>query len=661
MTMGLANLSGLIFLVSIPALILIYYFSRKKKRVEISSIIPWRLLRESVVTSSLFRADLLFFLQLLLLVGLVLAACRPYWRQRAGDEPGRHLILVMDRSASMQAREGGKSRWEEARDRALRLVSRLRRGDRVTLIAAGVWPEVLATSEGNRSRLEEILKAMYAADIPDRLAPAIDMAISAMRTGARSNKPGDDGDGEEAVRQWVPELHIFTDRTAKSLGIEKLAASGKIRLEHVGSPEGNRAITSLTVYRNAFLSGSCVSAFVTVENFSKSAFAGSLSVRSGEKEVYSKAIKLEPGGSVKTRIGECLPEGVMEVVLEPPDALPVDNRAYAVAAGTGKVRVVLFTRDRKCSNQFTALAAAIPNLELDIHSPRKYSSTDMKKYRLAIFHRCEPEEDPPTNMLIIFPPVRSRHIKVREGSIADMTFLDWDENHPVGGNLRGLNRVTPGECRYLELPPWGRAVVISAVTGGDIPLLICGEYKGRRVAVTSFDMSELELRGAGSTPLLVLLLNLISWLSSEEGDQIKTGEPYEALIPAAGQAESGGSGESTLCTVVNPRGRRIGVKVGPEGIVVFRDTEFIGRYELSGKGVERAFAANLCNRAESNLLDGGLCGDVVDVGGTIYMEVADRAVPDRTGLFLFILLALLLVEWFLYIAQRRGWVKTGKG
>ena len=82
--MGLLNIAGLAYLASVPLLVWIYRRSRRNRRVEISSIIPWRVLKESVVRSSLFRADLLFWLQMAMLLALVLAACRPYWRGEIG-------------------------------------------------------------------------------------------------------------------------------------------------------------------------------------------------------------------------------------------------------------------------------------------------------------------------------------------------------------------------------------------------------------------------------------------------------------------------------------------------------------------------------------------------------------------------------------------------
>ena len=89
--MGLLNPAGIAWLVSVPALIWIYRRSRKKRRIEISSIIPWRVLKESVVRSSLFRADLLFWVQLAILLSLAAAACRPIASTSACSKADRSL------------------------------------------------------------------------------------------------------------------------------------------------------------------------------------------------------------------------------------------------------------------------------------------------------------------------------------------------------------------------------------------------------------------------------------------------------------------------------------------------------------------------------------------------------------------------------------------
>ncbi len=654
--MGLANLPALIYLVSVPILIYIYYFSRKKRQVEISSIIPWRLLKKSVVTSSLFKADLLFYLQLLGLLILVLAACGPYWRQRSTTETGRRVVIVMDRSASMQTVEGDESRWQLASDRAVRLISRLGAKDRVTLIGAGARPEIITISEGNHLRLEKLIGELGAADTPDNLAPAVEVALSF------TEKESDEGETE---------IYIFTDRSPDSLGFDRGSGAGDIEVVRVGSPKGNRAITSLSIYRNLFSPEREVSTYATVENFSSENFSGLLRVLYRGKHLASKEVELGPGEELTTELGEGLPEGILEIVLEPSDSLEVDNRVYALIEREGTTRVALFTDDPNCRRQFGDLAAAIPNLKIDILKPGQYRATDLEPYRLAIFHRTEPRDQSPADMLVICPQVKSRIVRVLNEWVTDINFLDWDESHPVGENLRGLQNVPLRGCRLLNVPSWASPVVISATTSGDIPLVLCGRQGGRKVAVTSFDISDIELKKSDSMPALLLLLNLLNWLVDEEGDQIKTGESYEAIVPVDKQdikkarppdASDRVTDETRLYTVINPKGLQEKVAVGPDGVLAFADTDYVGRYLIGGRVIEKAFVSNLCDSAESDLLsEKGGDEDGITVKELVSVNVSQRTGTDRTNIFLALILALLLLEWFLYVAQRRGWLKTVKG
>lgn len=648
--MGLTNLAGLIYLLSIPALIYIYYFSRKKKRVEISSIIPWRMLRESVVRSSLFRADLLFYVQLALLLMLAAAACGLYWSSAAPETQGRCIILVMDRSASMQTREAGGSRWDLARDRALKLVRGLGANDRVTLIAAGARAEILASSEGNRQRIEATLRALAPADTPDSMSPAIQLALGLLGgPGGAKGEPGSERQGEA-------ELHVFTDRSSESLGLGKRPASANVHVECVGSSKANAAITSISIYRNIFSVPPKVSAYVTVENLSGNDFAGTLKAVAKGKEIASLPVALKSGAAFTTQVGEKLPEGVVEIALDPTDALVVDNKAYLFLGGRKTARIALFTRDMKCAEQFRNLAAAVPHVALDVLNPAAYAATDMTPYRVAIFHRCEPEKEPGANLLLICPPAKSRIVDVASDWVPGVSFLNWDEDHPLGENLRGLQGVPLGGARVIRTPSWARPVVISATNAGDIPLVACGDYRGRRAVVMSFDLAEMDLKREGSLPALILLLNAVKWLSADDRDQIKTGEPYETLVPEAAGSAGGkpAEGGAVSYTVIDPKGGERAVRAGAGEPLVFADTDYTGCYLLTGGAAEKTFVANLCSRLESDLRADEQGEDRVTVADVVAVGGAGAKPPDRSAVFFALAALILLLEWLLWSLGRRS-------
>jgi hypothetical protein len=551
----------------------------------------------------------------------------------------------------MQAADGRKTRWESARNRALRLVRRLGDGDRVTLIAAGARAEVLASAELNRAAVESALEGLSPADTPDNMAPALEMAFALLREG-RGKQDAGAGGPPGRVRDEDVTVHIVTDRSGDALGIGDRGSGRKVHLERVGAPEGNTAITAIAVYGEPFTAGREVSIYVTAENFSEKTFSGSLRATADGKRIGARAVTLAPGEALTTKVGDRLPEGVLEVLLEPPDALPVDNKAYALPSGRRISRIVLFTRDEGCAVRFSELAAAIPNLTLDVRSPDAYASTDVESYQVAIFHRCEPEEEPGTDFLLICPPAKSRLVSVVREWVSGVSFLDWDERHPVGENLRGLQNVGVSGCRILEAPPWARPVVISATTSGDIPLVLCGEFRGRRAAVMSFDLCEIQLRKSGSLPALILLLNTLAWLATDEANQVKTGEPFRALVPVPDQPR-GGVGKEGVAryTVINPAGKEeaVGGRAGEP--LVYSNTEYVGRYLISGEVAEREFVANLCDREESDLRGGGAAEDKPAVEHVISISPVPEAPPERSGLFLLLAVALMLVEWLLWTAR----------
>src|SRR4051794_15836321 len=99
----------------LPLLLVPYLIRRKPPRIVFSSLVlftehgmqararPWGRLRLPPI----------FFLQLLLLIVLILALGEPVFSVRASN-----IAIVIDNSASMQARDDGKTRFASALDQA---------------------------------------------------------------------------------------------------------------------------------------------------------------------------------------------------------------------------------------------------------------------------------------------------------------------------------------------------------------------------------------------------------------------------------------------------------------------------------------------------------------------------------------------------------------
>src|SRR5919201_1025547 len=95
-----------------------------------------------------FLEALLAILRTLFLLFLVFMFTRPvvrHWEAlfRTGGAGGREVVLLMDCSASMNARSGGTSAFDRAKAAALSVIDRLGPDDRLTLVRVANQPEEL--------------------------------------------------------------------------------------------------------------------------------------------------------------------------------------------------------------------------------------------------------------------------------------------------------------------------------------------------------------------------------------------------------------------------------------------------------------------------------------------------------------------------------------
>src|SRR5215471_20363399 len=129
-------LSGLI--------VLMYILKLRRKDVVVSSTFLWRQVIRDVQANAPFqklRKNLLLFLQLLAIAFLVFALSRPFWRSRGIG--GRSVVIVVDTSASMGAREGNETRLDEARKRAMTVVNSMRPEDQMIVMTAAARPAAI--------------------------------------------------------------------------------------------------------------------------------------------------------------------------------------------------------------------------------------------------------------------------------------------------------------------------------------------------------------------------------------------------------------------------------------------------------------------------------------------------------------------------------------
>ncbi|MBY0261197.1 MAG: VWA domain-containing protein, partial [Phycisphaerales bacterium] len=124
--------------VAVPALIALYFLKLRRKPLKVSSTLLWEQAFSDLqanVPLRWLKVSWPLVLQLAALVCLLLAFARPTVSGGAGA--ARRVVIVIDRSASMSAGDGrlaaaagepARTRLDEAKDAALKLIDELRRG-----------------------------------------------------------------------------------------------------------------------------------------------------------------------------------------------------------------------------------------------------------------------------------------------------------------------------------------------------------------------------------------------------------------------------------------------------------------------------------------------------------------------------------------------------
>src|SRR5947208_10395604 len=105
----------------VPSLLVLYFLKLRRREMTVPSTLLWKKAIQDLQVNAPFqklRRNLLLLLQLLILLFLLLALSRPV--SNYTPPPGKTTVILLDRSASMSARdmEGGRTRLDEAKRRA---------------------------------------------------------------------------------------------------------------------------------------------------------------------------------------------------------------------------------------------------------------------------------------------------------------------------------------------------------------------------------------------------------------------------------------------------------------------------------------------------------------------------------------------------------------
>jgi len=335
---------------------------------------------------------------------------------------------------------------------------------------------------------------------------------------------------------------------------------------------------------------------------------------------------------------------VVEARLDGADAMPADDRAFAVSPATEATTVRLVT----AGNRFLETGLSLlPGLNVVTVPAATTTFTEtVAQVPVTILDGVALPELPPGNLLFINPLRSTAYFSVT-GTI------EFPQVRPASGEDPMLRNVSLSEVSVLKaarIVPgnWGRVVVNS--DGG--PLLVVGEREGRRVAVLSFDLHESDLPLQIAFPLLLSnLMNFLAPGSGAEAAQLTPSQPLSRQMDAT----------ITEVRVTRPDGRTVSSRSGEvqiqAGQAIYADTDALGIYtveELVGDSVvgRHRYAVNLFAPGESRIATQRDLSIPQTSGASSTVSRERDSRQEFWRLVALIALIVLLVEWLVY--QRNG-------
>src|SRR5512142_1794350 len=146
--MSLENPLALLAGLTIPAIIILWMLKPRRPRMRVPSVMLWPASpaeRQSSRPWQRLRNHPLLWLQVAIAALLALSAARPFLPAEAA---GRHLIVLLDASGSMRARDMTPDRFAAAKTAVLGIARSMGPDQQMTVIRLDEQPRVLATDAG---------------------------------------------------------------------------------------------------------------------------------------------------------------------------------------------------------------------------------------------------------------------------------------------------------------------------------------------------------------------------------------------------------------------------------------------------------------------------------------------------------------------------------
>ncbi|MEZ5966764.1 MAG: VWA domain-containing protein [Planctomycetota bacterium] len=595
-------------------LVLLHMLKLKRPPRRVPSLVLWRqTLQDERVNAPLrrLRPDLLFWLQIALLAMLALAAMQPLFGHRA---LGRAMVIVLDRSASMGARDeaSGTTRLDAAKARARSLMAEHGGGD-VALVTFASGAELNTPFTSDTRACERALAAVEVEDVGDDLGSALRL-VAALGSQRELHRVVLLSDGH------LPDVVDF-------------ALPFPLTFERLPPPGPNLGITRLAARREGKSEWRIFAAVAASEGATSA--AARLRVEVDGETRHEMVVAPTPGAPERVELALQTPNDrpvalALHLQASGFDALASDDSAYLVLPPGRSLRVLL-----DAELEVFARALAIFD-DLDLAASEAPD--------LVIAHTTPPTDAPMSLTVGAAPAALASVVEVQaqEGHVVDHDRLDPLLTHVELDDLVLLDDAVwrPGQGE-VELERAGFTVVVHGAHG---PLLVRQRTPlGDRTRYAMlFDPARSTLPYRVAFP--VMLSNLLTMAKDAAGLR-------EVVAPRTGNLPVLTAPAQASLALSAPDGTRTTLRAGDDGRVRGARAPHPGLYTIEGDGSTRRLGVSLLDADETELK----ARSSLRVGD---LEVAAHAAPTSISASIWpwivaLALTLACLEWWLYRRARR--------
>jgi Ca-activated chloride channel homolog len=461
----------LLGLTLIPIVLWLHFIRQAKRERKVSALWLWGA-EEAPERRAKFNPNILLLLQILTVLLASLGASAPRF-----SADTRERILIFEAGAAMTAKDiVGANQTISRLDSAKELAQPLLNG-RVTIIRAGLSATIITQSQASLETRQKALQALAAGDSSSQLEPAIALAISISPQA---------------------EIVVFSSQTAPD--------TFKGTWHRILGNGINVGITAFAIR------GTQV--FVALESNQNKPVSAKLNLTREDKTIAQTELKIPVRGTVTWTPKVTLQPGTYKIELINPDAMQLDNQAYAYLISSR----VLVTPPQ---DDVLKAIVSVPGIRT---AARDTPPSTARGYDAIVLVGAIPRALPEGNYIIFAPlPKRDENPKLERITRSNST-----DNILRFVNLEGV-RVR----RSSQAPPeltggtWTPIVFV-----GDQPLIWRGTAPNVRAVYIAVHPLETELRKFPAFP--VLLFNIIQEYANAQtvplGTRLGTNITYQDNI-----------------------------------------------------------------------------------------------------------------------------------